>query len=149
LTGYGELSVFDLSITKLLLLALIALVVFGPNELPRIAHQAGRALRDLRRIAEGAKADLKEGLGPEFQDFDFEDLNPKRFVTKHLFDDTADTADTASTASAMTAMTSAADAQAAAHIPNGKAIPTDTVSTAAPVTEEVADYRPPFDLEAT
>jgi sec-independent protein translocase protein TatB len=79
--------VFDLSITKLLVLAVIALVVFGPNELPKIAAQAGRALRDLRRIAEGAKADLKEGLGPEFQDFEFEDLNPRRFVQKHLFDE--------------------------------------------------------------
>jgi sec-independent protein translocase protein TatB len=79
--------VFDLSLTKLLVLAVIALVVFGPHELPRIASQAGRALRDLRRIAEGAKADLREGLGPEFQDFDFEDLNPRRFVQKHLLDD--------------------------------------------------------------
>jgi sec-independent protein translocase protein TatB len=82
----GDL-VFDLSVTKLLVLAVIALVVFGPNELPRLAAQAGRALRDLRRIAEGAKADLREGLGPEFQDFDFEDLHPRRFVQKHLLDD--------------------------------------------------------------
>jgi sec-independent protein translocase protein TatB len=79
--------VFDLSIPKLLVLAVIALVIFGPHELPKIATQAGRALRDLRKIAEGAKNDLKEGLGPEFADFEIEDLNPKRFVQKHLFDD--------------------------------------------------------------
>ena len=78
---------FDLSIPKLLVLAVIALVIFGPHELPKIASQAGRALRDLRKIAEGAKNDLREGLGPEFSDFDLEDLNPKRFVQKHLFDD--------------------------------------------------------------
>ena len=78
---------FDLSLTKILVLAVIALVVFGPNELPKVAAQAGRALRDLRRIAEGAKEDLREGLGPEFQDFDFEDLNPRRFVQKHLLDE--------------------------------------------------------------
>jgi sec-independent protein translocase protein TatB len=78
---------FDLSIPKLLVLAVIALIVFGPNELPKIASQAGRALRDLRKIAEGAKNDLREGLGPEFADFDIEDLNPKRFVQKHLLDD--------------------------------------------------------------
>ncbi len=78
---------FDLSISKLLVLAVIALVIFGPNELPKIASQAGRALRDLRRIAENAKNDLREGLGPEFSDFEIEDLNPKRFVQKHLFDD--------------------------------------------------------------
>jgi len=79
--------VFDLSLTKILVLAVIALIVFGPNELPKVASQAGRMLRDLRRIAEGAKADLREGLGPEFQDFDFDDLNPKTFVRKHLFDE--------------------------------------------------------------
>jgi sec-independent protein translocase protein TatB len=79
--------VFDLSIPKLLVLAVIALVIFGPNELPRIARQAGSALRDLRKIAEGAKNDLREGLGPEFADFEIEDLNPKRFMQKHLFDD--------------------------------------------------------------
>jgi sec-independent protein translocase protein TatB len=84
--------VFDLSPTKLLILAVIALVVFGPNELPKIAQQAGRMIRDLRRIAEGAKADLREGLGPEFQDFDFDDLNPRRFVQKHLLDDPAEQA---------------------------------------------------------
>jgi sec-independent protein translocase protein TatB len=79
--------VFDLSLTKILVLAVIALVVFGPNELPKVAAQAGRMLRDLRKIAEGAKADLRGGLGPEFQDFDFQDLNPKNFVRKHLFDE--------------------------------------------------------------
>ena len=78
---------FDLSIPKLLVLTVLALVIFGPNELPTIASQVGRVLRDLRRVAEGAKNDLREGLGPEFADFEIEDLNPKRFVQKHLFDD--------------------------------------------------------------
>ena len=78
---------FDLSIGKILILAVIALIIFGPNELPKMASQAGRALKDLRRIAEGAKNDLREGLGPEFANLELEDLNPKRFVQKHLFDD--------------------------------------------------------------
>ena len=68
---------FDLSPWKLLVLAVIALVVFGPNELPKMAAKAGTALRELRRIADGAKADLREGLGPEFADFDIDDLNPR------------------------------------------------------------------------
>jgi len=79
--------VFDLSIPKLLVLAVIALVVFGPNELPKIAAQAGRALRDLRQIAEGAVNEMRDGLGPEFADFEIEDLNPKRLAHKHLFGD--------------------------------------------------------------
>ena len=78
---------FDLSLPKLLVLAVLALIIFGPDRLPKIAAQAGRALRDLRRIAENAKSDLQEGLGPEFRDFDINDLNPRTFVRKHLRDD--------------------------------------------------------------
>jgi len=125
--------VFDLSLTKLLILAVIALVVFGPNELPKIAAQAGRALRDLRRIAEGAKEDLREGLGPEFQDFDFEDLNPRRFVQKHLFDEPVDTASPVAGGMA----NASADATSEA---NG-------TSVKRTVLQDGED--PPFDLEAT
>ncbi len=78
---------FDLSFTKILVLAVIALLIFGPDQLPKVAREVGRALRDLRRIAESAKADLQEGLGPEFRDFDISDLHPKTFVRKHLWEE--------------------------------------------------------------
>ena len=126
---------FDLSITKLAVLAVIALIVFGPNELPKIAAQAGRALRDLRRIAEGAKADLKEGLGPEFQDFDFDDLNPRRFVQKHLLEEPV-------------TVPAPAAARANGAGSGGAAVDTNaTANGARPVLRDGDD--PPFDLEAT
>ena len=80
----------DLSITKLLILGVLGLMIFGPEQLPKMAAQAGRALRDLRRMADNARADLTSSLGPEFQDFDFNDLNPRSFVRKHLLDDIDD-----------------------------------------------------------
>jgi sec-independent protein translocase protein TatB len=136
--------VFDLSLTKILVLAVIALVVFGPNELPKIAAQAGRALRDLRRIAEGAKADLKEGLGPEFKDFDFEDLNPRRFVQKHLLEEPVTTSAAASPTAAngmggngMAGAAAAGNGVSATAVANG----------AHPVLGAGED--PPFDFEAT
>ena len=137
---------FDLSITKLLVLAVIGLVIFGPNELPRIARQAGRALRDLRQIAEGAKADLREGLGPEFQDFDFEDLNPRRFVQKHLFEDPEPESATEGTAPTMTPQP-ATVATASSATDDGPA-GAGTATSAAPLDMAVDD-RPPFDFEAT
>jgi sec-independent protein translocase protein TatB len=114
---------FDLSIPKLLVLAVIALVIFGPNELPKIASQAGKALRDLRRIADGAKNDLREGLGPEFADFEFEDRNPRRFVQKHFLDDLDG------------APAQAAAAGAATSRANGAVL--------------AVGERPPFDIDAT
>jgi len=77
----------DLNFTKLLVLGVIALLVFGPERLPAIAAQAGRFLRELRRMAEGAKSELQENLGPEFTNFDINDLNPRHFVRKHLVDE--------------------------------------------------------------
>jgi sec-independent protein translocase protein TatB len=79
--------VLDLSFWKLLVLGVIALVVFGPERLPAMAAQAGRALRELRRMAEGATSELRENLGPEFSQLDLADLNPRRFVRKHLMDE--------------------------------------------------------------
>ena len=136
---------FDLSITKLLVLAVIALVIFGPNELPRIARQAGRALRDLRQIAEGAKADLREGLGPEFQDFDFEDLNPRRLVQKHLLEEPVPESPTKPT------MTGAApDVRQSPSATDAAVVPqADAEAVAAAVPAVQVDDRPPFDLEAT
>ncbi len=78
---------FDLSLTKIAVLLVLAIVIFGPDQLPKVAAQAGRTLRELRRLAEGAQRDLTEGLGPEFADFDLADLNPRTFVRKHLLDE--------------------------------------------------------------
>lgn len=135
---------FDLSITKLLVLAVIALVVFGPNELPKIAAQAGRALRDLRRIAEGAKADLRDGLGPEFQDFDFDDLNPRRFVQKHLLDDPDPAPAPGAAVNGTTATANGKAANGAAA--NGKAANGTAVNASGTLQK---DDLPPFDTEAT
>ncbi|XVQ84809.1 sec-independent translocase [Microbispora siamensis] len=78
---------FGLGWGEALALVVIALLVFGPEKLPQAASQAGRTLRQLRQMANNAKADLQANMGPEFANFDPADLNPKNFVRKHLLDD--------------------------------------------------------------
>lgn len=78
---------FGLGWPEVLALVVIALLVFGPEKLPQAAQQAGRWLRQLRNMANNAKADLQQHLGPEFRNFDPADLNPKHFVRKHLLED--------------------------------------------------------------
>ena len=67
---------FDLSVWKILALAVIALIVFGPEQLPGMAAQAGRMVRELRRMADGAKSELQDSLGPEFSQFDLATSTP-------------------------------------------------------------------------
>jgi sec-independent protein translocase protein TatB len=127
---------FDLSFFKIAVLAVIALVVFGPDQLPRLAAQAGRALRDVRRLAENARADLQEHLGPEFSEFDLNDLNPKYFVRKHLLDEAN---------AAMNGTDAKADgAGAAGGVAGiGAGLPDDLIVRLEP------GESPPYDVEAT
>ena len=68
-------------------LIVVALFVFGPERLPKMAAEAGRMLRTLRQLANNARDELKADLGPELGDLDFDSLNPRTFVRKHLFED--------------------------------------------------------------
>ena len=71
----------NLGWSEIVVLALIGLFVFGPERLPQVIGEAGRMLRTLRQMARGASSELRDELGT---DFELEDLNPKRFVRKHL-----------------------------------------------------------------
>jgi sec-independent protein translocase protein TatB len=68
-------------------LLLLALFVFGPERLPGLAQDAGRALRKLRGYLKGVRDDLAAELGPEVGDLDLASLHPREFVRKHLFED--------------------------------------------------------------
>ena len=75
---------FDIGPLKLVALVIIAVVVFGPDKLPKLVADAMRLLRTIREFSDGAKQDIRKELGPDFDGFEFEDLNPKTFVRKQL-----------------------------------------------------------------
>ena len=77
---------FDIGPLELVALAVIALLVLGPDKLPRYAADAARVLRQVRRMASDAKAEVSRELGPELQDLSMADLNPRSLVRKHLLD---------------------------------------------------------------
>jgi sec-independent protein translocase protein TatB len=72
---------------EVLVLAIIGLVIFGPDRLPKAAADAARMLRELRAMARGAASDLKAELGPELADLDLRGLHPRRFVEDVFRDD--------------------------------------------------------------
>jgi sec-independent protein translocase protein TatB len=85
--SYAESVFGNLGWLEIGMLLVVALLVFGPDKLPSVARDAARMLRELRRMAQGARTQLKSELGPEFADFDFDSLNPRAFVRKHLLED--------------------------------------------------------------
>jgi sec-independent protein translocase protein TatB len=77
---------FDINKFEFVVLALIALVVLGPEQLPKYAADAGRFIRQMRAMATDARREVEESLGPEFKDINLEALNPRAMVRKHIFD---------------------------------------------------------------
>ena len=77
----------DINAPEFVLLLVIAVILFGPERLPDLARKAARLLRYLRTIAGNAQQQLSKELGPEFENLDLRELNPKAFVQKHLLDD--------------------------------------------------------------
>ncbi len=47
---------------EIILVLIVALVVLGPNRLPEVARQVGRAVTELRRISSGFQAELRDAL---------------------------------------------------------------------------------------
>ncbi|WP_410569036.1 Sec-independent protein translocase protein TatB [Amycolatopsis sp. cmx-4-61] len=83
---------------EILVLIIAGLFILGPERLPEAASWLAKSVRKVREFATGAKEQLREEMGPEFDQLrkPLEDLrglrnfDPKRVVTQHLFDGDAD-----------------------------------------------------------
>ncbi|HTR69496.1 MAG TPA: sec-independent translocase [Mycobacteriales bacterium] len=70
---------------EILVLAVVGLLVIGPDRLPKVMGDLGRLIRQFRDMARGAASDLKAELGPEMADLDLRSLHPRRIVQDALF----------------------------------------------------------------
>jgi sec-independent protein translocase protein TatB len=138
----------DINGPEFLLLLVLAVILFGPERLPDLARKAARVLRYLRTVAGSAQQQLSKELGPEFENVDFRDLNPKAFVQKHLLDDIEPViADVKSevTDVGKTINSSAADFSNSTTKDRSPGGPQDVVAGVTPSRPGTT----PFDLEAT
>jgi sec-independent protein translocase protein TatB len=78
--------VFGIGLPELMVIAVVAVIIFGPDRLPEFARQAGRFVRQVRTFATSARDDIRAELGPDFADFELTDLDPRRAVRKYVQD---------------------------------------------------------------
>ena len=77
---------FDIGLGEMFGLAVLAMFLVGPDRLPKVAGEAAKWVKKIRVLANSATAELKENLGPGFEDLQAKDLNPKTFVKKQISD---------------------------------------------------------------
>ncbi|NMR29834.1 twin-arginine translocase TatA/TatE family subunit [Crystallibacter degradans] len=148
--------------SELVILAVIAVMVLGPERLPEYAAQLGRLVKQLRRMAAGAKDQLREEVGDEIVDMDWRKLDPRqydprRIIKEALLDDDEDDDFGQQRSTTKSAPALAAGAAGVA----GAATATKTAGTSAaaarpgagPGTKRIERLEPgqaaPFDVEAT
>jgi sec-independent protein translocase protein TatB len=75
---------FDFGPGEIIGLAVLAMILIGPERLPTFAVDAANFLKKARTFATKATSELKENLGPGFEDLEPSDLNPKSFIKKQI-----------------------------------------------------------------
>ena len=73
-----------LTFEKLLLLAVLAVVLLGPDRLPRYAAQLARFVKSVKAFADGAKDRMREEMGPEFDEVDWKKLDPRQYDPRRI-----------------------------------------------------------------
>ncbi|HEX3792344.1 MAG TPA: Sec-independent protein translocase protein TatB [Pseudonocardiaceae bacterium] len=87
---------FDISGPDFLVLVVAALFILGPERLPGATRWVGRAVRQVRDYAAGARDQIQSELGPDFDELRaplqdlgaLRKLDPRQAVTQHLLDAT-------------------------------------------------------------
>lgn len=145
----------DIGPLELVTLIVLAVLVFGPDKLPKVIQDVTRTIRKIREFSESAKADIRSELGPEFKDFEFEDLNPKTFIRKQLDNDELGLKEIRNGFDLKKEMAEVTDSVHGRDTDTASSSGSSGVSGGARVDmtkkpeEPGADDRPPFDADAT
>lgn len=142
----------DIGPLELVTLVVLAVLVFGPDKLPKFIQDVTRTIRKIREFSESAKQDIRSELGPEFKDFEFEDLNPKTFIRKQLDNDELGLKEIRNGFDLKKEMAEVTDAVHSTDAPSSPSASSSSGSTGGRVDmtkKPEEDDRPPFDADAT
>jgi len=137
--------VFGINGPEFFLLLIIGVLVIGPRRLPEYTQKLANLVKEVRRMASGAREQIKEEVGIDIDDVDWKkydprQYDPRRIIKEALLDD--DTKPISSGAPAAVAAVAGAAAVGAADesapsrpervvqsLPPGEAAPFDTEAT--------------------
>ncbi len=122
---------FGLTFEKLLLIGLIAVLIIGPERLPRAAEGFAKMVRKAGEYVRDTKSKMRQEMGPEIDDVDWRKLDPRQYDPRRIIRDAL-----------MEEPQPATPVQAKATI-------AEPVAPRALPQVFTAENRPPFDPEAT
>lgn len=130
---------FGINGPEFILLLIIGVLVIGPKRLPEYTQKLANLVKEVRRMANGAREQIKEEVGIDIDDVDWKkydprQYDPRRIIKEALLDD--DTKPVSAGAPAAVAAVAGAAAEApkrpervVQRLAPGEAAPFDTEAT--------------------
>ncbi|XVX21256.1 hypothetical protein ACQP1U_05110 [Actinomycetota bacterium] len=75
---------FGINGWEFILLAVLAVFILGPERLPEYAAKLARLVHQVRLMADGARGQLRDQLGPEFDDIDWRQYDPRQYDPRRI-----------------------------------------------------------------
>ncbi len=128
---------FGINGPEFLLLLIIGVLVIGPSRLPEYTQKLANLVKEVRRMASGARDQIKEEVGIDIDDVDWKKYDPRQYDPRRIIKEALLDDDTKPVSAGAPAAAVAAAADPAAQPP-------------ARVVERLAEGEAaPFDSEAT
>ena len=125
---------------EFLLLLIIGLLVIGPSRLPEYTQKLANIVKEVRRMASGAREQIKEEVGIDIDEVDWKkydprQYDPRRIIKEALLDDDTKPVSTgapttvSAAAAAATAVAERRPARVIERLPEGEPAPFDSEAT--------------------
>ena len=72
---------------KFLVIGIIGVLLLGPQRLPMYAQKLAEFVKAVRRFADTAKDRMREEMGPEFDEVDWQKLDPRQYDPRRIIRD--------------------------------------------------------------
>ena len=142
---------FGINTPELILIIIVALLVIGPSRLPGYVQQLKNLVREVRKMASGARETIKDEAGLDIDDIDWKKLDPRQYDPRRIIREALLDDDDVESLNSLKTAPAAAFASMMGKDDDSKAVSAPGI--AAPVEkpiERLAEGQlAPFDLEAT
>ncbi|WOH17444.1 Sec-independent protein translocase TatB [Paenarthrobacter sp. GOM3] len=129
---------FGINGPEFILLLIIGVLVIGPSRLPEYTQKLANLVKEVRRMASGAREQIKEEVGIDIDEVDWKKYDPRQYDPRRIIKDALledDTKPVSADAPVAAATASAEDtkpkppARIIERLADGEAAPFDTEAT--------------------
>ena len=130
---------FGINGPEFFLLLIIGILVIGPQRLPEYTQKLANLVKEVRRMASGAREQIKEEVGIDIEDVDWKKYDPRQYDPRRIIKEALLEDDTKPVSAGGPAVVAAAASAAASteerpariieQLPYGEAAPFDSEAT--------------------